>query len=237
MNAPWTAPTLTTQVMEHVRRAVVAQTMLPGELYSVHRLSEELGISRSPVRDGLLRLEEAGLVRFERNRGFRVVPTRPEDVAEIFAIRLALEVPAARRAARYAGAATPDRLAEQDAAMRDAAGRGDEDAFFDHDQRLHEEVMLAGRTRRAAETVARLRVHTRILGASTAADESRTFDDIRTEHAPVLAAITAGDPEAAGAAMAAHLRSTGRLLVAQACRLQNTDRTPDAIWDEVTQDF
>ncbi len=213
------APSLTEQVMDRVRQAVVARTMRPGELYSVQRLAEEMGISRSPVRDALVRLEEAGLLAFERNRGFRVLPTKPEDVAEIFSIRLALEVPAVARAARDADPEALKRIHAVEEDMHAAAAAGDESAFFDHDERLHDTIMRTGRADRSAQIVARLRIHTRLLGASTAGD-ARTLADIDAEHAPVLAAVKDQDPAAARKAMEHHLRSTGRLLVEQACRRQ-----------------
>ncbi|WP_211714789.1 GntR family transcriptional regulator [Nocardiopsis sp. MG754419] len=221
---PHRAPSLTEQVMDRVRQAVVDQTMRPGELYSVQRLAEEMGISRSPVRDALVRLEEAGLLAFERNRGFRVLPTEPEDVAEIFSIRLALEVPAVARAARDADAEALAGIAAVEEAMHAAATEGDETLFFDHDERLHDMIMRAGRADRSAQIVARLRIHTRLLGASTAGD-ARTLDDIDAEHAPVLAALRDRNPAAAREAMERHLRSTGRLLVEQACRRQG--RAPE----------
>lgn len=224
---------LTEQVMRAVRAAIIENRMVPGELYSVYKLAEELGISRSPVRDGLLRLEEAGLIRFERNRGFRVIQTTPRDVAEIFAIRLALEVPAAGRAARLIEAKTRALLEEAVALSRAAAAAGDEAAFFDHDQEIHDILLRAAGNRRAREQVLRLRVSTRLLGASTAGD-ARSLADIVAEHEPVIGAVLAGDAAAAAAGMRAHLEHTGRLLVAQAARGQDAGVDAEAIWREMT---
>ena len=94
------ARSLTDQVMDFVRESTLDKTMVTGEWYSVYQVSDQLGISRSPVRDALLRLEEAGLIRFTRNRGFQIVETKPSDVAEIFALRLGIEPAAAYRAAQ-----------------------------------------------------------------------------------------------------------------------------------------
>ncbi len=230
---PGPAPTLTTQVMDFVRTSVIERSMVPEELYSVYQLSEQLGISRSPVRDALLRLEEAGLVRFERNRGFRIIPTRPEDVAEIFALRLALEVPAARRAGMHADEEFIITLDEYERLTTESAAADAEKEFFERDQQLHDLILGAAGSHRGREIVNRLRVSTRLLGASTAGD-TRTLHDIVGEHAPILAAIRAGDAEAAGEAMKNHLRSTGQLLVAQACRRQESDLDPAAIWESLT---
>lgn len=210
--------------------------MIPGRLYSVYQLADELGMSRSPVREGLLRLDEAGLVRFERSRGFRIVLAQPEGVAEIFALRLALEVPAARRAAMAVDRTLIARIDEFERLTIQCAEAGLESEFFDRDQQLHDLLLEAAGSARGRDIVNRLRVSTRLLGASTAGD-ARTLDDIVAEHTPILAAIRAGDPEGAGLAMDAHLRATGRLLVAQACRRQGDLRDPADIWTSMTAGY
>lgn len=233
---PGRSPSLTEQVMEYVRRSVVSREMEPGKLYSVYQLSDELKVSRSPVRDALLRLEEAGLVRFERNRGFRILPTRPEDVAEIFALRLAIEVPTARRAALNAESDFRQRLQDCDALLRRYAESGREDEFFENDQKLHDIIMEAGGSSRGRVLVNRLRVSTRLLGASTAGD-SRTLQDILDEHEPIVKAILSNDSEAAGLAMDRHLRRTGKLLIVQTCRREGDPRDPGKLWDQLTSGY
>ena len=90
---------LTDWVVEHIRAALRTRAMVPGATYSGYQLASELGISRSPVRDGLLRLAAIGLIEFTPNRGFRIIQPTETDIAEIYALRIAIEVPAARRAA------------------------------------------------------------------------------------------------------------------------------------------
>jgi DNA-binding GntR family transcriptional regulator len=226
------AESLTDQVAARLRAAVRDGRLEPGRLYSAYRLADELGVSRSPVREALLRLAEVGLVRFERNRGFRVLLPAPEDLAEVFAVRLALEVPAVRRVARRADPAVVAELRAELDAMTAAAAAGDEARFMAHDQRLHAVVLAAAGNRRAAAIVANLRDVTRLSGASTAA-VSRSLADIRAEHEPVLDAVARGDADAAAAALTAHLEHTGRLLVAQAAREQGSAVDADALWREV----
>ncbi|GLU49780.1 GntR family transcriptional regulator [Nocardiopsis ansamitocini] len=223
---------LTDEVVAAVREGVRTGAYLPGELYSVYQLAEQLEVSRSPVREALLRLAEAGLVAFERNRGFRIVLPDPRDIAEIFGVRLALELPAVRR---IADRRDPAVLAEIDhcaAAMREAARSGDRAGFFRDDQRLHELILRGSGNARAAAIVGSLRDTVRLLGASTAG-RSRTLQEIETEHRPVVEALRAGDPGAAEQAMRDHLTRTGRLLVAQA--LGDADHTDalDRLWTEV----
>ncbi|MEB3366398.1 GntR family transcriptional regulator [Saccharopolyspora mangrovi] len=231
-----TGPSLTEAVMEHVRSAVVEGTMRPQEWYSVYQLSDELGVSRSPVREGLLRLEEAGLIRFVRNRGFQIIPTTAEDVAEIFSIRLALEVPAAHRAALHADESFAAKAAELRRQMCEAAEQEEETRFFAVDQQLHGIVLTAGGMRRGYRIVDQLRVSTRLLGPSTAG-RSRDYSDIIAEHDPIVAAILAGDGHGAARAMREHLEETAVLLVGQALRYAERSEDPQELWTRLRTGF
>lgn len=227
---------LAEQVMEHVRSCVRTSDMRPGQWYSAYQVAAQLGISRTPVRDGLVRLEEVGLIQFVKNRGFRIVPTTPEDVAEIFSIRMALEVPATRRAARV-GSIAQDKLTEVRAAMATAADDNDEDLFFRLDRRFHAAILTAGgSSHRTLEIVERLRETTRLLGASTAGTQ-RTLADIIAEHEPILTALLGAEPDKAGQAMLTHLATTGRLLLDQALAGTGREDDGDRLWHELTADY
>jgi DNA-binding GntR family transcriptional regulator len=203
------------QVMEAVRAALDAGTMRPGVKYSVYQLAELLGVSRTPVRDALLRLEEVGLIRFEARQGFRVLLPDPKEIADIFAVRLALELPAVAHAAAVCDAPLAARLDERMQLLGAAAAAGDERTFARHDQQLHDHLMEAADNTRARDIVRSLRESTRLLGASTV-ERTRTLFDIDAEHRPIIAAVIANQPDRAVDAMRAHLTSTGHLLVTQA---------------------
>jgi DNA-binding GntR family transcriptional regulator len=206
---------LADQTVAAIRAAIRDGTLQPGRLYSAYQIAGYLGVSRSPVREALMRLAEAGMVALERNRGFRIVIPGPAEIAEVFQLRLLLEVPAARRAAEVTPAGLVAGLAAELASMQAAAAGHHEQLFMQHDQRLHRLILEAAGNARLTALVDNLRDATRTLGASTA-DRSRELGDITDEHLPIIAAIRAGDGAAAGAAMAFHVAHTGRLLVAQA---------------------
>ncbi|GCE42026.1 putative transcription regulator [Rhodococcus wratislaviensis] len=220
------------QAIAAVRAAIDDGRMKPGVKYSVYQLAEGLGISRTPVRDALLRLEEVGLIKFEARQGFRILLPQPKEIAEIFAVRLALELPAVRKAATASDPALSDALLRQQRLMREAAAVGDEHQFAHHDLGLHDLILDAADNSRARAIVKTLRETTRLLGANTA-DKTRTLTDIDDEHTPVIDAIIAGQPDEAEAAMQRHLENTGRLLVAQALRTEASDRSVDEIWSAV----
>lgn len=220
---------LTDQVAEAVRAAIRTRELEPGRLYSAYQIADQLGVSRSPVREALLRLAESGLVRMERNRGFRIVVPAAHEIAEIFALRLLLEVPATRRAAER-GTPTLHRQLRAELAAMDAARRDrDEARFMDHDRQLHDHILLASGNRRLAVTIDRLREVTRMLGASTV-DRSRGLRDIQAEQLPIVEAIEAGDGDLAADHMRRHIEHTGRLLVAQSAA---EELDPDELWRTV----
>jgi DNA-binding GntR family transcriptional regulator len=226
------APSLTERTIEAVREAIRTGALRPGELYSVYQLAAELGVSRSPVRDALLRLAETGMVRFERNRGFRVLVPGARELAEILAVRLALEVPAARRAARIAGIPDRARLHGEYRAMEEAASAGDETLFLMHDQRLHALILELAGNSYVARVIDNLRDATRLVGASTI-EHSRTLHDVQREHLPIIEAVEANDPERAALAMAHHLTETGRLLVREAALRDGASVDVDGLWDDL----
>lgn len=215
--------------MDYVRDSVSDETMRQGEWYSVYQLSEHLGISRTPVRDALLRLEEVGLIEFVRNRGFRVTPTTPEDVAEIFSIRIALEVPAARRASSRGQNESAELIKARDR-MAEAAANDDVETFFFHDRALHRAILTMGQAKRALEIVENLRWITQMLGASTA-DSDRDLQMILEEHDPIVEAILGGDANTAATAMGNHLAHTGQLLVHRAILRSGGDQNAQEVWE------
>lgn len=207
LTLPAEAASLTDAVVEAVRTGVQQQELVPGEVYSVYQLAELLGVSRSPVREAMLRLAEVGLVEIARNRGFRVVLPTAHDVEEIFEIRLALEPAAARRAAERG---CPD-LVDLLAAMDSAASYDDEPAFWAADRALHRTILVAAGNRRAAEVVEQLRATTSLLGPPTTAT-GRSLVDIHAEHRPIVDAVLAGDAGLAESTMREHLEHTRDLL-------------------------
>ncbi len=206
--------TLTSRALEALRVAIVDGRLEAGERYSVAQLAERFGVSRTPVREALLVLERQGVVRFERNRGVRVLETTAHDLEEVFALRLLLEVPATRRACALLRREDLTALERELKAMERLAGEADEAAFMAHDKRFHEIILRASGNRRLTTIVSQLRDLVRFRGASTVG-RSRDLQAILAEHVVILDALRAADADAAAEAMRAHLVETGRLLLAQ----------------------
>ncbi|OPF83722.1 GntR family transcriptional regulator [Streptomyces antioxidans] len=232
---PHAKQSLAEQVISEVRRAVHTGAMVPGQLYSVYQVAEKLNVSRSPVREALLRLEEAGLVQVERNRGFRVVLPHPREIIEIFGVRLALELPAVRRVARAGEAELGESLRATMEDMAAAVDADDELLFFQLDQTLHDHILIAAGNSRARAIVGGLRDTMRILGMSTD-DQSRSLRRVHEEHEPIVAALLAADAEGAVRAMRDHLSNTGLILAGQAARAQGEPVDTGALWASIVDE-
>lgn len=211
LRLPESAASLADAVASAVRDGIQRQELVPDETYSVYQLAELLGVSRSPVREALLRLAEAGLVEISRNRGFRVMLPQAHDIEEIFEIRLALEPPAARRVAEHGSDDDLAVIASHMEALRCAGARRDAATFWAMDRALHEGILRAAGNARAVAIIAQLRATTALLGPPTTAT-GRSLVEILDEHAPIVTAVLARDGDLAETAMREHLVHTGALL-------------------------
>jgi DNA-binding GntR family transcriptional regulator len=202
------------QVLDALRAAVITGELQPGTLHSVQTLATQLGVSRTPVREALIKLSQQGMVRFERNRGVRVLQTSLHDLEEVFALRLLLEVPATRLACQQIDEAGRRELRRLHQAMERAARAENEYRMWEHDRRFHLVLLQASGNLRLAAYVDGLRDMVLRRGVSTVS-QSRSLDDIVAEHREVLDHIESRDAAGAAEAMRAHLLHTAELLIAQ----------------------
>lgn len=199
-------------VFDELRRRILTGALAPGTGHSIYRLADELGVSRTPVREAVVRLADLGLVTIERNRGITIRGVRAEDVRDVFELRLLLEVPAAAAAASATDGDLARRLEQALDAMRRAAADADEPTFMRHDRLLHAALGEALGNARFAQEVDRLRDSIQVRGVSTVGT-TRSLMEIADEHAPIVEAVVAGDPFGAAAAMRDHLLHTATLLL------------------------
>ncbi len=180
----------------------------PGDPLSIDALARELGVSSTPLREALARLESTGLVRRYAMKGYRVAPVlTPEELAELVDVRLALEPVAVRRAVASPSPELQRRL--RDAVARlEAAPRGDHfETFRDYleaDEAFHREIFAHAGNRfltRAYESLGSQVQRFRLFSGEGVTDAEPTIH----EHAAILAAIEAGDEDGAVAAMVRHL--------------------------------
>lgn len=205
---------LTDQVRASVRGAILSGELAPGSLHSVQSLADKLKVSRTPVREALIELANQGMVRFERNRGVRILQMSIHDLEEIFSLRLLLEVPAAHRATTRMTDAVASAMGKELLEMERAVADDDEPTLMRHDRAFHKLLNGAAGNERLAEFVDSLRDQTLTRGVSTVG-RSRSLEHIVAEHHEILDAVDARDAEAAARAMRRHVSNTARLLLRQ----------------------
>lgn len=206
--------TISDRLFQRLRAEILSGELAQGGLHSIYALAERFDVSRTPTRDAVLRLADAGLVTIERNRGVRVRGIGVDDIRRIFELRLLLEVPATRFAAAHQ-APERSRLLEGDLEIMLAAVRsGDTSAFVERDIVMHERILDAMGNERLVAQVRALREQTVVIDASTFG-RSRSLDDVHAEHLPIVRAVIDGDVAAAGAEMTRHLVQTALLLMRQ----------------------
>ena len=138
-----------------VRAAIVENRYPPGHRLVEQRIAEELGLSRTPVREALRMLQAEGLVVSERNRGAMVRPLSETEIVDLYGLRIRLESYAVEVATERATETELGDLAEAADAFR--AVRSDRDVHRLHDanRRFHDGILAASRHHRLAAMLTR----------------------------------------------------------------------------------
>ena len=200
-------------VYEALLSRLISLAIAPGNRIAVDALVRELGVSQTPIRAALIRLESEGLVVKTHNVGYSAAPLpSPQRFAEIYEMRLLLEPHAAARAA---ATLTPETLAELEA-IADTMARPQADVaslaygkFAMHDANFHDWIAAHSGNDLIAEALSRLYAHTHLFRLRF---HTHVTEDAVLEHAAIMAALKKGDPQAAHDAMKEHiLRSRNRM--------------------------
>lgn len=186
-----------------LREAILSKALLPEQLFSEEDLTKVFGVSRTPIREAVLRLTGDHLV-VRRGRRLAVSTISPAEVLEIYDVRGALDALAARLATTEA---TPPEVAQlrwlneqmQEAVLSENAAESFRLnlEFHDYLARMSKNTFLLSQVRVVQDRVRR-------FASTTFAFVGRP-DNIIIEHTAILDAIEARDPDAAAAAAAAHI--------------------------------
>ncbi|MDY6054873.1 GntR family transcriptional regulator [Micrococcus sp.] len=193
------------RVLTELRELILTGRIAPGEVLVEPQLAERFATSKTPVREALHVLAAERLVTVLPKKGYLVATMTPQDLAEVLDLRMLLEPHAAAEAARHASATDLARLHELLEAQRRTP---DPIERMQHAAGLHRALTQLGRNTRLAASLEHCfdetaRAH-HVLGELNAHMETEV--ELR-EHAQILDAVAAGNPEATHAAMQDHLRT------------------------------
>lgn len=188
----------------HIRAAIADGRLKPGDRLREADLAEQIGLSRTPIREALGRLSAEGLVVNDPVRGVAVAELDYNMVTELYYMREVLEGTAARLAAQHASEvelAILDDLCEQY-----AAAVGNEAALAASNRRFHETLYRCSHNRYLLNMVTVLHDALSLLGSSSTLGSPERGAETLREHREVVDAIRARDADAAERALRAHIR-------------------------------
>lgn len=197
---------LTDSAYSEIKQAVIELKFKPGDVLRESAIGEELGVSKTPVREALIKLEHDGLIQLIPFRGALVTGYEPEDIREILELRAILQSECVRRVAREFDTRLISRLQENVSESQQAADEGDirrVATLFDE----FDEIILARiDNRRVMSLIRNLQDHMMRIGQLTTEIPGRTEKSIR-QHGAIVEALNNGDEDAASAAMKGHIES------------------------------
>jgi DNA-binding GntR family transcriptional regulator len=187
-------------VYDQLRALILSDEFGPDTMLVETALATRLGVSRTPIREALRRLEQDGLVE-RTSRGTRVVERSPEQILEIYELRILLEGQAARTAAERASSLDINRLRAIHEQML-AAGPDDDDDRVRLNRLFHEALWAASHNGTLVEVIERLIAH---LHPQTTLRFPGRWDSILEEHGELLQAITEHRADDAAAIATDHM--------------------------------
>jgi DNA-binding GntR family transcriptional regulator len=181
-------------VFAAMREAILSGKLKPGERLMEVQLAEEMGVSRTPVREAIRKLELEGLVVMVPRKGAYVAGLTLKDVAEVFEIRSSLEGLAAALAA--------DRITDEEVKTLDnilkeiseAVGRNDIDKVIEKDAEFHQILFSASRNNRLAQMINNLKEQIDRFRVQSFSNPVR-LKSVLSEHKEIFDAIKQGDIE------------------------------------------
>ncbi len=214
--------TLREMALERMRAAIIEFHFKPGQRLVERDLCEQLGVSRSVVREVIRHLEAEGLVVTVPHQGPVVARIDGETAAQIYELRALLEGAAAQAAATQASAADIKCMAAALADIEAAYGRLDFSEVLTASNRFYEAMFLSAGKQVAWEVVQRLNGRINWLRSLTVSSAGRKASGPK-QLRRILTAIRAGDGPAATAAISEHLATASR--IAQSMLAVHTKQT------------
>ncbi len=198
---------------EAIRANILDNRWAPGFQVTEQEVANQLSMSRTPVREALMRLQQEGLVKVIPRHGMHVLPVSPADMKEIYEVLTSLESTAAElTAARRLGSEELRPLEEASAAMDAALKRDDLDAWARADEAFHALLLDLCGNRLLKQMVLKTWDRAHRARMVTLRLRPKPVNSTR-EHRALVKAIRKGDPAAAREVQRAHRERAGTELL------------------------
>jgi DNA-binding GntR family transcriptional regulator len=205
-----------------LRESIVQCEIAPDAVISQVRLAQQLGVSRTPLREVLRLLEREGFVETQHNRQVRIAGFSLPDLEEVYATRIMLEPLAASVRASTMTAVDLDDLNKRFEDMQQSAERGNYASWTAAHRQFHEGLTLPS-SQRINAILAQLADHSDRYRRIYATKGPLAWRDGLRQHSVVLEAVGQREPDRVSSALARHIAQTGLTLIAA------VDPTYDAV--------
>lgn len=204
--------TLSDQAFETLKQRVLQGELPPGQLISERQMARELGMSKTPVRAALARLQSEGLVTISPQRGVVVNAMDVAQIADCFELRRVLEPYVVRRLAGRLTPAQVDQLHRHIAQLTDAVACGDAATSTDLDLELHLSFARMLGNAEIARVMSQLRDKMRLSIATVLRQAPDRLHQGHKEHEKIVQAIIVGNGREAALRIHRHLKRGKRSL-------------------------
>jgi DNA-binding GntR family transcriptional regulator len=202
------------KVFNQLQNDIINGKYQPGDSLIETRLSDELGVSRTPVREALRQLELEGLVQAVPNKGAIVKGISSKDIEDIYAIRMLIEGLAARWAAEKITAQELEELKEAVELEEFYTLKSDFEHLLKSDSRFHEIIFKASKSKPLMHTLSTFH-HYLQKARNTSMSSPGRAQAVLEEHKAILNAIIAKDAEKAEKLTTEHVRNASTNLLKQ----------------------
>ena len=196
------------QIFEQLEKDILSGKYQRGEVLSELRLSKEMNVSRTPIREALLRLAQENILQ-ETGRGMVVIGITNDDMLDLYDIRLHLEGEAARRAAVNITDEQLAQLQELTELQRfyiNKQGNSSSEHTKNLDSQFHEVLYAASGSKSYTEVLVRLHKKMSKIRMASVSKQSRALQS-NDEHMEICRAMALHDPDAAEEAVLKHVRN------------------------------
>lgn len=210
-------------VFETMREAIIRGDLAPGERLMEVQLAEEMGVSRTPVREAIRKLELEGFVAMIPRKGAYVADYTIKDITDVFEIRAALESLAAGLACERITEQEIDELQILVVKVGKTIKDNDIDALVEVDTEFHDRIYKASRNSRLEQMISNLREQIQRFRATSLASPGRIKDTLE-EHKGIVDAIATRDIALAQRLAAEHVENAENIFLEQLTKQQNKEK-------------
>ena len=179
--------------------------LTPGDRVREVDIAEQFGISRTPIREAIRRLESDGIVEHKARFGAVVRTLSHTEIVELYEMRLVLEATAASMAAKHVSPVEIQELYDLNDAMLEAGA--DSVTVSAHNEHLHRSIYLAARNRFLLESFRSLNNAIMLLGPTTI-EGSERLSEVHVQHGALIDALAEGDALLASERAKAHIETS-----------------------------